>query len=237
MAQFYEQLHRPVQQVCRVLNSATLLFILSAFTAFLFFPTSLQATSANESLAVDVKIELSKTTFKGDMNISSAIGQFSTADDKLREASYELVEGVGSHENKFFSIVHDQLFLKSTSGLAGQAKFRIRVRNKQNNIEAVFVLTKTAYQAEQEIKIVNAFSPNGDFKNDTWLNPDLRYYDLVQIEVYDRAGNRLFYTKNPEEGWDGSNLNGQVVPGAYFYMIQVEDVEAVYRGVVTVLKK
>jgi len=55
------------------------------------------------------------------------------------------------------------------------------------------------------LKIVNAFSPNSDGTNDTWTIPELKFYNQLEVEVFDRAGVRLFHTTNPEKGWDGKD--------------------------------
>jgi hypothetical protein len=67
--------------------------------------------------------------------------------------------------------------------------------------------------------------------------PELRFYNDVEIEVFDRAGVRLFHTTNPEQGWDGRNLNGLELKGPFLYILQIKDVNFVKKGVVTVLKR
>jgi gliding motility-associated-like protein len=182
-----------------------------------------------------VKIQLSNNLFKADHNTRIAIGKFSTVDEDDTQHTYEFVQG---YDEDKFEIVEDQLFLKSNKGLSGQYTFRIKVKStdpSNNSINKEFELKKSTYKPDAPVKIPNAISPNNDGKNDTWIIPELRYYDIVQIEVFDRAGNRLFFTKDPEIGWDGKNVNGQVVQGSYFYMVRIG--EHVQRGVITVYKK
>ncbi|MCT4580588.1 MAG: gliding motility-associated C-terminal domain-containing protein [Flavobacteriales bacterium] len=69
---------------------------------------------------------------------------------------------------------------------------------------------------------VNAFSPNNDGNNDTWLykKPSEQY----QIEIFSRWGNIVW--NNTEDlsnsEWDGTDSNGNVLPdGTYFYTIKV----------------
>ncbi|MDX5421017.1 MAG: gliding motility-associated C-terminal domain-containing protein, partial [Hymenobacteraceae bacterium] len=133
----------------------------------------------------------------------------------------------------------NRLYLKSNQGLSGKTSLQIRVRSTdpyQNSAEAVFTLTKTLYQPNGKIKLVNAFSPDGDGINDTWTVPELRYYNEVEIEVFDRSGIRLFHTRDPEQGWDGRGADGQVKQGSYFYIIQVKETGLVQKGVLTVIK-
>lgn len=205
------------------------------------------AKSKETNIVVEVKrnvgptnITLTGTSFKPDHNVTLPIGQFSTTDSDDNQHSYELVSGRGDSDNSLFVVRNNQLFLSTTKRLAGQFRFTIRIRSTDsgsNSIEKEFVIDKATYQPVTTIKVVNAFSPNNDGINDTWIVPELRYYDFVQIEVFDRVGNRLFYTKNPEKGWDGRNKDGQVVPGAYFYLILIDDIRVTQRGVITVHKK
>lgn len=94
----------------------------------------------------------------------------------------------------------------------------------------------TSVTLREDIKIVNTFTPNGDGKNDTWIIPDLKCYVHPSVEVYDRDGKRLFYSTDPNIGWDGKNQSGQVQAGSYFYIIKVPDLLMVKKGVLTVIK-
>lgn len=194
------------------------------------------AVSASSTVS-NSTITLDNTSFKPDHDVSIAIGQFST--ENADQCFYELVP-VQGNDHDYFRIESDQLFLISNAGLSGKSTFKIKVRSTDPlsvYVEKDFTLTKTIYHPATAIKLVDAFSPNDDGINDTWIVPELRYYDMVQIEVFDRAGNRLFFTKDPEKGWDGRDKSGKVVPGAYFYMIRIDDIQAMKRGVLTVHKK
>ncbi|RDC58810.1 Ig-like domain-containing protein [Adhaeribacter pallidiroseus] len=190
---------------------------------------------------VPTGLALSATNFNPSITSNEAMGSFSTVDPDDQEFTYALVSGAGDTNNSLFEIRQDQLFLKSNQGLSGQTQFTIRVRTTDtynNSFEQSFTLTKAAYaKAVDQLKIVNAFSPNGDGVNDEWTVPELKFYNKVNIEVFDRSGVRLFQTTNPENGWNGQNSNGKVLPGAYLYLIQVEDIKLTKKGVVTVLKK
>ncbi|QMU30467.1 LamG-like jellyroll fold domain-containing protein [Adhaeribacter radiodurans] len=194
-----------------------------------------------ESNQVPTAITLSNTTFSPNVTPSDAIGKLETADADDTQFTYTLVTGQGDTHNGLFNIVGDQLFLKSNAGLSGQTQFTIRVKSTDsfnNSIEQSFTLTKAAYPiTADQLKIVNAFSPNGDGINDEWTIPELKFYNQVQIEVFDRSGVRLFYTTDPEKGWNGQNANGKVLPGSYLFIIQVADINLTKKGVVTVLKK
>lgn len=71
--------------------------------------------------------------------------------------------------------------------------------------------------------IPNAFSPDGNEFNATFkpvLSPKIDAYDY-HLWIYDRKGNVLFESLNPQIGWDGT-FNNQVVPsGIYAWKLEV----------------
>lgn len=69
------------------------------------------------------------------------------------------------------------------------------------------------------IAIPNAFTPNGDGLNDTFI-PKIRAFSSFQMEVFNTWGEKLFITNSLEgKGWDGT-YKGQLVPaGNYVYHI------------------
>lgn len=76
------------------------------------------------------------------------------------------------------------------------------------------------------IYIPGSFSPNGDGLNDEFKvvgeGIDLSDYEM---EVFDRWGNTVFYSKNPDHGWDGKMIaNGEYAPmGSYAYIVRYID--------------
>jgi len=69
------------------------------------------------------------------------------------------------------------------------------------------------------IVIPNAFTPNGDGLNDTFI-PKLRAVSTFQMEIFNTWGEKLFITNSLEsKGWDGTH-NGQLAPaGNFLYQI------------------
>jgi gliding motility-associated-like protein len=71
----------------------------------------------------------------------------------------------------------------------------------------------------------NAFSPDNDGTNDTWILPMNDEYAQNKVVIFNRWGEiiRTFENYNNfDVVWDGSNMNNQqVVSGTYFYVIEV----------------
>ena len=74
----------------------------------------------------------------------------------------------------------------------------------------------------------SAFSPNGDGANDTWKINGIAASLSFSLKVYNRWGQVIFESTNAaemrDEGWDGTNKNGNdVTVGTYYYVIQYSD--------------
>lgn len=69
------------------------------------------------------------------------------------------------------------------------------------------------------VVIPNAFTPNGDGLNDTFM-PKLKAVNTFTMEIFNTWGERMFSTSEKEDkGWDGT-YNGQLIPaGNYLYKI------------------
>jgi gliding motility-associated-like protein len=87
-----------------------------------------------------------------------------------------------------------------------------------------------------DIYIPNAFTPNGDGKNDTWNIPVLQVYSNVDILVFNRWGSVVYHAKNNSAPWDGS-FKGHALPvGVYPYIIQVKDIGIKRTGWVMIVR-
>lgn len=74
------------------------------------------------------------------------------------------------------------------------------------------------------IYIPNAFTPNGDFVNDKFgVEGVVNGIKQFQMSIYNRWGERIFYTNNPNEKWDGTYLGESLSQDAYAYTIQFLD--------------
>jgi gliding motility-associated-like protein len=72
-----------------------------------------------------------------------------------------------------------------------------------------------------EIDIPNGFSPNGDGKNDYWIIDNIQQFPDCEVEVYNRWGEQLFYSKGYATPFDGK-YKGQDLPvGTYYYIIRL----------------
>ena len=88
----------------------------------------------------------------------------------------------------------------------------------------------------KEIKVPNAFSPNGDAINDTWVVQYLDSYPGCTIEVYNRYGQVVFHSVGYTTPWDG-RMNGQPLPaGVYYWIINPKNGRQQINGSVTIIR-
>ena len=66
----------------------------------------------------------------------------------------------------------------------------------------------------------NAFSPNGDGTNDV-LYVRGRNIEKMTFRIFDRWGEKVFESKDPEKGWDGRYQGKVVDPDVYAYYLEV----------------
>lgn len=73
-----------------------------------------------------------------------------------------------------------------------------------------------------KVLVPNAFSPNGDGINDTWIVEPLEFFEESVTTVYNRYGQPVFVSKGYSKPWDGTH-NGKPVPvGTYYYVIDLK---------------
>jgi len=97
---------------------------------------------------------------------------------------------------------------------------------------------------ENEILVFspNTFTPDGNGINDTW-KVQLQGIDVqnFRLEVFNRWGEKVFESLDPEGEWDGTYGNGKIVKdGAYIWTVKAYDFENdnkyEFSGTVTILK-
>ena len=74
-----------------------------------------------------------------------------------------------------------------------------------------------------DVNVPNAFTPNGDGRNEQFLAVPNCELDAFELQIYDRWGQQVFTSNNARQGWDGYS-NGNLAPaGAYLWKLH-------YRG-------
>ena len=86
--------------------------------------------------------------------------------------------------------------------------------------DTVLVFVRDVICEDPYVFVPNAFSPNGDGKNDI-LYVRGEIIQEVVFKVYDRWGEKVFETTDLSHGWDGTFRGQPCEPGVYDYHLQV----------------
>ena len=111
-------------------------------------------------------------------------------------------------------------FLDSTLTMAGcYAVSAIDSFQNESEISKRICIDDCSYY-----ELPNVFTPNNDGKNDFYrpIEP-YRFVEKIDIKIFNRWGNLVFQTENPEINWDGTNMTtkGKVPDGVYYYTCDV----------------
>ncbi len=84
---------------------------------------------------------------------------------------------------------------------------------------------------------VNAFSPNDDLYNDTWVIDNMELYPESEVQVFNKWGNLIHAQTGIYEPWDGK-VNGKDVPSEmYYWIINLNTPERdILKGNITILR-
>ena len=67
--------------------------------------------------------------------------------------------------------------------------------------------------------VYNGFSPNNDGSNETLVIEGLENFPNNKIEIYNRWGNKVYFSKNYQNDWAGTWGNKKLPDGTYYYLI------------------
>ncbi len=72
-------------------------------------------------------------------------------------------------------------------------------------------------------ELPNTFTPNGNGQNDSFSPfPTYRFIAKIEMQIFNRWGDKVFETINPAIDWDGKNLSGiDLAEGTYYYTCKV----------------
>ena len=85
------------------------------------------------------------------------------------------------------------------------------------------------------INAPNAFTPDADGYNDTWILDNMDNYPEAIVSIFNTWGNIVFQSNGTYTPWDGT-YNGKKLPAAtYYYVINLNNGTAPYSGAVTIV--
>lgn len=84
--------------------------------------------------------------------------------------------------------------------------------------------------------IPNTFTPNGDGINDTWNIKYIDYFPGCIVDIFNRYGQKLFHSVGYSIPWNGTFNSTPLLPGTYYYIINLQNGSAPISGYVTIIK-
>lgn len=148
-------------------------------------------------------------------NGSSAIFNVSANDsitlsDTLRILTYPIFG--------FFQWFDDGTFeYRASTNFCGVDSFSYLVCNRVCDTAWVFITSICS-----KVKAYNAFSPNGDGVNDTWIIEGVEDFPEALVRVYNRWGNLVLKTKAYQNDWAGTWAGKPLPDGTYFFEVRAE---------------
>jgi len=85
-----------------------------------------------------------------------------------------------------------------------------------------------------DVHIPNAFSPNGDGHNDTWVIAGLEGDPTTTVRVYNRLGSMVFQSQGYATPWNGTYNGSKLSAAVYYYVISTKGKKQVLSGSVTI---
>jgi len=88
----------------------------------------------------------------------------------------------------------------------------------------------------KEPTVPNTFTPNGDGINDTWNIQYLDSYPNATVEIFNRYGERVYFSHNYPIPWDGTYKGSALPAGTYYYIINPNSGRKAISGHVTIIR-
>lgn len=92
---------------------------------------------------------------------------------------------------------------------------------------------------QMPVFIPNAFSPNGDGTNDVFRLGNISYQKLAAFKIFNRWGQQLFETMDPNKGWDGTQQGKPCNTDTYYYLVIInypDGASKTFKGDLTLIR-
>lgn len=88
-----------------------------------------------------------------------------------------------------------------------------------------------------DIFIPDLITPNGDNDNDYFEISGIENTESVEVTIFNRWGNEVFYSSNYQNSWDGTGKSGELLTNdTYFYVVNIDNNMRVFKGFVMLNK-
>lgn len=124
----------------------------------------------------------------------------------------------------------DNRYLKNPTIIADKdTAYYLNIKNNEGCVSSDSIRIHVLCNSSK-LLMANAFTPNGDGKNDRFYVTGYGIKNVVHFIIFDRWGKKVFERNNIasndiSQGWDGTINNQLAAPGTYVYMADIECTE------------
>lgn len=172
------------------------------------------AQSANRSRILDFEYRKVEFSNEPEVLVGEELEFISEISEDLKDWNWDFGDGIYSNERNPVHVFEKkgeyQVTLTAFDPLGCPV----------TEVNAVLVTNEEAMMV-----VPNAFTPNGDGLNDTFI-PKMRSINTFSLEVFNIWGEKMFITTDLEsKGWDGTYQGNLALPGNYVYRIHYSDLK------------
>ena len=197
---------------------------------------SVTTTGAQEVFVVGPYGCDSTVTINLQVNDLPALNASANPDSINIGLSTELV-AVGNGDFVWESIQNDSIYVVTPSETS---TYTVELTDANGCVTEVSVTVYVLGASEEEIKIPDAFTPNGDGINDVFRMVTGQTLGEVELIIYNRWGDNLFQqTGDSGIAWDGTYQGQEQANDVYIYLFRVktlDDKEFFFQGEVTLYR-
>jgi len=150
-------------------------------------------------------------TWQDDICVNEEIFEYKIYYTPVQGGSFELIGVVSQSQPHVF--IHEPMM-----GIAGcYAVTNVDVNGNESDYSDIICVDNCPLY-----KLPNVFTPNGDGANDLFVPFPYRFVDRIELSIFNRWGQMVYKTTDPDIRWDGTGLNGkELSDGVYHYVCTV----------------
>jgi len=166
----------------------------------------------------------------------SKMQQFISCDGKtISTAGIEILGNTPPYAYKWLNADGNLVYQGLNIEGVKPGKYSLRVTDKFGCEVTTESIDFTQLQ-NKVLQVPNTITPNGDGTNDTWKIAGAGNYPEAEFFVFNRNGDKVFYSKGYIKDFDGTD-NGKPLPvGVYYYLIDLKTDCGKLSGSLTILK-
>ncbi len=102
----------------------------------------------------------------------------------------------------------------------GTYDIKLTVTTDRNCVDSLTLYSQVVVLPYGRVRFPNAFSPDGDGICDLFMPGDYGSIKSYELHIFNRTGERMFTSTNPDEGWDGRYRGRPCAQDVYVWMIK-----------------